>query len=77
MRNNVELQIYSKGVSDLKIKSRSFESFESLVYQPFFAGEDLTFISHVAIFLRHSLPVQDPPRSSGFRREDIWRKEDD
>ena len=58
MRNNVELQIYSKGVSDLKIKSRGFESFESLVYQPFFAGEDLTFISPVAIFCDFHYPIK-------------------
>jgi hypothetical protein len=54
MRNNVELQIHSKGVIDLKIKSRSFES---LVYQPFFAGEDLTFISPVAIFYDINYPL--------------------
>ena len=58
MRNNVELQIYSKGVSDLKINSRSFESFESLVYQPFFPGEDLTFISPVAIFYDIHYPLK-------------------
>jgi hypothetical protein len=48
MRNNVELQIHSKGVIDLKIKSRSFAS---LVYQPLFAGEGLTFISPAGFFL--------------------------
>ena len=31
-------------------KARILESFERLVYQPFFALEDLTFILHVAIF---------------------------